>query len=287
MKVRSQGYFDVGSGANVRGFLRYFDQPNGVDSSLNGPYGTFSTTNSTQYPVVDSTSQYHIPPTEVRNPDDFFTQVTTPYTYITRAQLHTNITSSDYYNSANNFNREGGLHIRGLEVLLTPHSSVPGAGQFNQWDNWLFTPFMWFRDVVTDDELDDLIAQGLITVSNQFERERKSSNTDPNVPSELNRVVPSENPPSYDALNPQIGALHTEYWDTDENPNNPLITNPMPIGGLNGRTIPFVRERIPGTNDFVDTTDYHAPCISYHLEIPKWYATKTYKFRMITTTRTA
>jgi hypothetical protein len=73
MKVRMFGTYDQFTGGNVRGTVKYFDIPQN--------YGTFSTSYRT-YPDTDPTSVFHISPTEVRDPNDFFTQFLSPHTYI-------------------------------------------------------------------------------------------------------------------------------------------------------------------------------------------------------------
>ncbi len=276
MKVRMFGTYDQFTGGNVRGTVKYFDIPQN--------YGAFSTSYRT-YPDTDSTSVFHISPTEVRDPNDFFTQFLSPHTYIDRVQLHSNITSSDYHFTSNL--NDGGLYVLGIEQFISDHPTIPGGIRNHYNNNFLFYPPIWQRDIYVDQNIQTLVNSGQVAPQNAFELERASSNTNPNVPSEINRVVPSENPPPYDPTNPQIGALYTEYYDSQANPNNYLNTNPLNVGALNGRSIPFVRENVPGTNNFVDTTDHFAPVYSFHLDIPSWYATKTYKFRMITTIRTA
>ena len=290
MKVRVEGVYDTFTGDNTRPLVRYFETGS-VENNFNiGGYHTEGGQGQPGaiYPNTTSSDPYYISPTEVRDPNDFFTQFADPYTYIDRIQLHTNITSSDYFQPGGGYD-DGGLHVIGTEKFTSPfpQSGYPFGVMNYTTRNYLFNPTSWRRDVYIDENIAQLVSSGQVAPQNAFELERKSSNTNPNNLSEVNRVVPSQNPPPYDPSNPQIGALHTEYFDTNENPNNPINTNPVPAGALNGRSMIYIREQIPGTNDYVDTNRYFSPTYSFYVSIPSWYATKTYKFRMITTVRIA
>ena len=298
---------DRQTGKNVSGIWRWFDQEYFHPSFDNNSVARFSTIGvggngvPLAYPGspgnVSGSDTYYVQPSDVQSADDFIYQFEQPHTYVNRVQLHTNITASDYFHNDLGYGlRDGGLHFAGKMEYLIDSTSFPGFTTYvNHWINPLPIPSRWTRDVTMDETIPAYYNQGLIgpgtgileNLQIPFDIERRSSNTDSQQGSSLNRVVPSDLPSPYDPQNPQIGTLHTEYLDTDMHPSAHINTNPVNLGGLNGYTIPYERIELPDGSYIDDVQNPHSPVNQLLMKIDANMRSKVYKFRLVTTIRIA
>ena len=245
--------------AGVYGFINI----NGQGVASKGFIYPSSSLSSNGIPRLDTSLSYPDPSLTSlpKNPDDYM-QVfgdngTGAIEYITGVRLDSNITSSDYYpNATSNIANSafGGVCLFGWYNFLQNSQQVAtGAG-------YPYLPF--FRDV------------GMDILAASFGDENYDDVRG------IRRVLPQENPPSYDPQNPGIGQLYTEYFSPELNGRSGgFRSNPMPVGALINFTSDYILD--PSGNN-AQPLRYHAPGNAWNLVIPPHYETKTYKFRLTT-----
>ena len=94
------------------------------------------------------------------------------------------------------------------------------------------------------------------------------------------RVLPQDDPPAFDPLNPEIGQLYTEYFSPKfVGRSGGFRSNPMPVGGFINFTNDYILNPSGGN---ASPLEAHVPGNAWNIVIPHWYKTKTYKFRLTT-----
>jgi hypothetical protein len=177
--------------------------------------------------------------------------------FITGIRLDTNVTSSDYYPNrtpAYGISDTGGICLWGWYNCMLQSQVVASATGY--------PTLPMLRDVPMD------------ILAASFGEENYDGAAG------LRRVLPQDNPPSFDNQNPGIGQLYTEYFSPELNRNSGgFRSNPMPIGAFINFTYDYILDPSGGN---AGPLQAHVPGNAWNIVIPSWYKTKTYKFRLTT-----
>lgn len=221
-----------------------------------------SSLGATGVPRLDTSKSYPDPTLTSlpKNPDDYMQTFGGLYgdiEYISGIRLDTNVTSSDYYpnrTSTYGISSTGGICLWGWYNCMLQSQVVASATGYPT------LPMM--RDVA----MDELAAS--------------FGDLNYDAINGLRRVLPQDDPPSFDPQNPGIGQLYTEYFSAELNGSSGgFRSNPMPVGAFINFTNDYI---INSSGGNASPLQAHVPGNAWNIVIPPWYKTKTYKFRLTT-----